>query len=285
MGQRPYGAARAAPRNRRSMIHPTAVIHPGARLDPSVQVGPHAVIDGHVVLGAGCVIGPHAYLTGLTTIGVNNRFHAGCVIGDAPQDLKYRDEPTGLSIGDDNVFREHVTVHRSNKCGEPTVIGSHNYLMAAAHVGHNSVVGNHVIMVNGSMLAGHVTVDDGALLSGNCGVHQFVRVGALALMQGNSGISQDLPPFTISRGINGLAGLNVIGLRRAGVTREQRLELRKAYHILFHGAGRLCERIEKARPECPGPFSRQLIDFVASTKRGICSTKGSRRTGTAAGES
>lgn len=259
------------------MIHPTAVIHSGARLDPSVVVGPYVVLDEHVIVGAACVIGPHAYLTGHTTIGAHNQFHAGCVIGDAPQDFKYKDEPTGLRIGDHNIFREHVTIHRSINRDEETVLGSHNYLMAHCHVGHNSVVGDHVILVNGSMLAGHVTVGDGAVLSGNCGVHQFVRVGTLSMMQGNSGVSQDLPPFTSCRGINILAGLNVVGLRRAGFTREQRLELKKAYHILFRGPDRLCERIEKARASCPGELSRQLIEFTASSKRGLCSDPGSRR--------
>ena len=259
------------------MIHPTAVIHPGARLDPSAEVGPHAVIDGHVIVGPACVIGPHAYLTGHTIIGAHNRFHASCVIGDAPQDLKYKEEPTRLRIGDHNVFREHVTVHRSNKPDEETVIGSHNYLMTHCHVGHNSVVGDHVILVNGSMLAGHVTVGDHAVLSGNCGVHQFVRIGTLSMMQGNSGASQDLPPFTMCRGINILAGLNSVGLRRAGFTREEQLELKKAYHLLFRSPGPLRERIEKARAACPGEHSRKLIEFAASTKRGLCSDSSFRR--------
>src|ERR1044072_8010525 len=119
------------------MIHPTAIIHPKAKLDSTVQIGPYAVIDEGVELGAHCVVGPHVYLTGQTNIGARNRFHAGCVIGDAPQDLKYKDEPTGLRIGDDNVFREHMTAHRSAKVGEETMIGSNNFLMAHAHVAHN----------------------------------------------------------------------------------------------------------------------------------------------------
>jgi UDP-N-acetylglucosamine acyltransferase len=140
-------------------------------------------------------------------------------------------------------------------------------------------------MVNGSMLAGHVTVGDHAVLSGNCGVHQFVRIGTLSMMRGNSGASQDLPPFTICREINVLAGLNIVGLRRAGFTREQRLELKKAYHILFRGTGRLSERIEKARGECAGELSRQMIEFAASTKRGLCSDPGTRRSAPDAEES
>ncbi|MEY2411251.1 MAG: UDP-N-acetylglucosamine acyltransferase [Verrucomicrobiota bacterium] len=259
------------------MIHASAVIHPGAKIDPSVEIGPHAVIDGHVSVGPGCVIGPHAYLTGHTRIGANNRFHAGCVIGDAPQDLKYKAEPTGLVIGDDNVFREHVTVHRANQPGEETSIGSRNYLMVHSHVGHNSVIGNDVIMVNGSMLAGHVTVGDRALLSGNCGVHQFVRIGTLSMMQGNSGASQDLPPFTVCREINILVGLNIVGLRRAGFTSEQRLDLKKAYHLIFRGSGRLPDRLDLAQAQCMTAESRQLIEFARTTQRGMCSDPGGRR--------
>src|SRR5215471_4648948 len=144
------------------MVHPTAIVHPEAKLHPTVQVGPYAVIDGGVELGAGCVVGPHCHLTGHTTIGTNNRFHAGCIIGDAPQDLKYRDEPTRLVIGDHNVFREHVTVHRANSASEDTVIGSRNFFMAHSHVGHNARVGDHVIVANGALLAGHVSVADRA---------------------------------------------------------------------------------------------------------------------------
>src|SRR5881397_1843015 len=132
------------------MIHPTAVIHPKTHVHPTARVGPYAVIDADVMVGAECEIGPHVYLTGLTKIGARNRFHAGCVIGDAPQDLKYKGEATGLRIGDNNVFREHVTVHRSNKAQEDTVIGNDNFLMAHSHVGHNTMLGSNVILANGA---------------------------------------------------------------------------------------------------------------------------------------
>jgi UDP-N-acetylglucosamine acyltransferase len=188
------------------MIHPTAVIHPKAQLDATVEVGPYAVIDEAVALGPHCRVGPHVYLTGCATIGAHNLFYAGCVIGEAPQDMKYKGDPTGLRIGDHNVFREHVTVHRSSKLAEDTVIGSHNFFMAHSHVGHNVHLGHHVIMANGVLLGGHVTVADRAFLSGNCLVHQFVRVGTLALMQGGSAVSKDLPPFTVARGDNGICG-------------------------------------------------------------------------------
>ena len=179
------------------MIHPTAIIDPKAKLDSTAQVGPFALIDDGVELGVNCVVGPHVYLTGETKIGANNRFHAGCVIGDAPQDLKYRNEPTRLRIGDRNVFREHATIHRSNKPDAETLVGSHNFFMVNSHVAHNCVVGDHVILANGALLAGHAEVGDGAFISGNCLVHQFTRVGTLAMMQGGSGISKDLPPFTM----------------------------------------------------------------------------------------
>ncbi|MBT6660523.1 MAG: acyl-[acyl-carrier-protein]--UDP-N-acetylglucosamine O-acyltransferase, partial [Verrucomicrobia bacterium] len=160
------------------MIHPTAIIHPGAQLHESVRVGPYSVIDEHVTVGAGCELAPHVHLTGHTTIGAENRFHAGCVIGDAPQDLKYSCEPTRLIIGERNLFREHVTIHRSNTPSEDTRIGSENFFMANSHVGHNSIIGNKAILANGVLIAGHAMIGDGAFLAGNAVVHQFCRVGA-----------------------------------------------------------------------------------------------------------
>lgn len=252
------------------MIHSTAVVHPGARLDESVDVGPCAVIDQGVVVGPDCVIGPHCYFTGLTTVGRGNRFHAGCVIGDAPQDLKYKGEPTGLRIGENNVFREYATVHRSNKPGEETVIGSQNFLMACSHVGHNCVVGSQVILCNSALLAGHVTVQDRAFISGNCSVHQFVRIGTLALMQGNSAISLDLPPYTVVHGINGLCGLNIIGLRRAGIASDQRLELKRLYHLLFRSGLPRKEALSRAGQPAPDSPAAMLVEFVATSERGLC---------------
>ena len=258
------------------MIHPTAIIHPGAEVEPTARVGPYAVIDEHVIVGASCRIGPHTHLTGHTTIGANNAFHAGCVIGDAPQDLKYKGEPTRLRIGEGNVFREHVTVHRANSETDETVIGSGNFLMAACHVGHNTQIGNQVVLVNGALLGGHVIVQDRAFISGNCVVHQFVRVGALALMQGGSAISMDLPPYCVARGANGICGLNTVGLRRAGFSGEQRLELKRLYHALFRGGEKLSAALETARAGFRGDGARALLEFVAASKRGICADTGGR---------
>lgn len=261
------------------MIHATAVIHPRAQVDSTVRVGPYAVIDEQVIVGPQCRIGPHVHLTGATRIGAYNQFHAGCVIGDAPQDLKYRGESTRLRIGDHNVFREHVTVHRSSKPDEETIIGSNNLLMAHSHAGHNTVLGDHIVMANGALLGGYATVDDRAFISGNCLVHQFVRVGTLALMQGGSAISKDLPPFTVARGDNGICGLNTIGLRRAGFSSEERLELKLLYHALFRSGQSLRAALEAGQRKFSSPAARALLDFVAASKRGICGDVGITRAG------
>ncbi len=256
------------------MIHPTAIIHPQAKVGANVRVGPYAVIDAEVELGADCVVGPQVYLTGVTKIGRGNRFHAGCVIGDAPQDLKYKDEPTRLRIGDRNVFRENVTVHRSNKLAEDTIVGSGNFFMAGSHVAHNCHVGDHAILANGATLGGHVTVQDRAFLSGNVLVHQFCRVGTLAIMQGGSAISKDLPPFTVARGDNGICGLNTIGLRRAGFSAEDRLELKKLYHALFRSETGFRSAMAQAQEKYSSQGAKIMLEFVAAAKRGVCADTG-----------
>jgi len=252
------------------MIHPAAIIHPQAQVDSTATVGPYALIDQEVAIGPHCEIGPYVQVTGRTTIGRDNKFHAGCVIGGPPQDLKYKEEPTRLQIGDSNIFREHVTVHRSNQLTEQTVIGSHNLFMVNSHVGHNSNLANHIILANGALLGGHVSVGDRAFISGNCLVHQFVRVGMLALMQGGAAISKDLPPFTIAHGDNAICGLNAVGLRRAGFSVQQRLELKQLYHFLFRSELIQSGKLELARQRFSGECAQILLEFIATSKRGVC---------------
>jgi len=256
------------------MIHRTAIVHSDAQVDSSASIGPYSVLDGGVEIGPRCVVGPHCHILGRTRIGADNRFHACCIIGDAPQDLKYKDAPTRLEIGDHNVFREHTTVHRSNGLEEATTVGSHNYLMANSHVGHNCMLGHHIVVANGALLGGHVTVQDRAFISGNCLLHQFVRVGTLALMQGGAAISKDLPPFSIARGYNGICGLNVVGLRRAGMPPEQRLELKRLYHLLFRSGLLLKAALAKAGQPDPDTPAAQLLQFVMASTRGVCSDTG-----------
>ncbi len=253
------------------MIHPTAVIHPKAKLDSTVTVGPYAVIDESVEIGARCVIGPHVYLTGVTTIGAENHFHAGGVIGDAPQDLKYDGAPTRVRIGNKNVFREHFTVHRATKPDGETVIGSNNFIMQHAHVAAQLRLGDNIILASGALLGGHAVVQDRAFLSGNCLVHQFTRVGTLTMMQGGSAVSKDLPPFTVSLHQNEICGLNIIGLRRAGFTSEQRLQLKAAYRLLFRSGKNLRAAVTEAQGQFTGGPARTFIDFIATAKHGVCS--------------
>ena len=256
------------------MIHPTAIIHPGAKLDPTVEVGPYSVVDESVEVGPHCVLGAHVYLTGVTRIGAHNRFHSGCVIGDAPQDLKYNGAPTRLRIGDHNVFREHCTVHRSTTPDGETIVGSHNFLMVNSHVAHNCVIGNHVILANGALLGGHVAVHDRAFISGNCLVHQFTRVGTLAMMRGGAAISKDLPPFTVALRENEICGLNVVGLRRAGFTPAERLELKQLYRALFRAGENLRAALAHSTSKFTSAPSKAFLEFVESSKRGVCADVG-----------
>lgn len=252
------------------MIHPAASVDPKAEVDPTADIGAFAVVDGEVTIGPHCHIGPHVYLTGHTRLGAQNKVHAGCVLGDAPQDLKFQGGTTSLEIGEKNVFREGVTVHRSNDPEEATVIGSNNYFMATSHVGHNSRVGDRNVLANGALLGGHVRLMDQAFISAHCLVHQFVRIGPLALMQGGAGISKDLPPFCVASERNRINGLNSVGLRRAGYSQESRVELRELYRFLFLGSHPIRKAVEEARERFLQGPSQELLDFVAESQRGVC---------------
>ena len=259
----------------KTVIHPTAIIHSTAELGSGTIVGPYCVIGEKVTLGEGCILDPHVHIKRCVKTGNQNRFHSGSAIGDDPQDLKYKDAETWLILGDNNVIRENVTLHRSNKPEEHTTIGSENYFMAGSHVGHNSQIGDKVILANGALIGGHVTIGDRVFISGNCLVHQFARIGKLALMQGGAGISKDLPPFTIARGNNGICGLNVVGLRRASISSEERLDLKRLYHLLFREGQKMSDAVAAARMQFTSPGSTELIDFVASSTRGVCRDTGS----------
>jgi UDP-N-acetylglucosamine acyltransferase len=258
------------------MLHPTAIIAPTAQLAPDVQVGPYAVIEGNVTLGPGCVVGPFVHLLGHTTLGARNRIHAGAVIGDTPQDLKYKGEPTRLVIGDDNVIREHATIHCSTRPDTATTIGSHCFIMGNAHVGHDVKVRDHAILCNGIAIAGFAEIGERAFLSANTLVHQFCRIGALVLMQGGAAVSQDVPPFCIATGDNAICGLNTIGLRRNGFTAEQRQELRRLYRLLFLGDKPWRDALAEALATAQGDAAKQLVAFITASKRGVCRHVGDR---------
>lgn len=252
------------------MIHPTAVVHPKAKLHPTVKVGPYAVIDADVEIGPECVIGSHVYITGVTRIGARNQLFCGCVIGEAPQDLSYRGEPTELRIGDDNQFREHTTVHRSSKPGLATVLGSQNLLMATSHVGHNCELGNRIIIANGAMLGGYAKLADRVFVSGNCLIHQGVFVGTGAMMQGGAGVSKDVPPYTMASGINSLCGLNTVGMRRAGISSTERLEAKRLYHLLFRSGLAFQKALQEAETRFTSGAAKEMLEFIRGSRRGVC---------------
>ena len=260
--------------------HPTALVGDGVSLGRDVRIGPYAVIEGEVEIGEGCRIGHHAYVAGQTRIGRNNVLHPGCVVGGAPQDRSYRGGPARLVIGDGNVVREHATIHASAREGE-TVVGSGCLLMAGSHVGHDCRVGDGVILANGVLLGGYVEVGDGAVLGGNASVHQWVRIGRLAMLQGLAAMSQDLPPFLTACNVNELAGLNLVGLRRAGMPEEERSEIKRLYRLLFRRGGPLSGALEEAARTASTPAGRELIGFMESGSRGIC--RRLRRAGGSAG--
>ncbi len=251
-------------------IHPTAVVAPEADLAPDVEVGAYAVLEGRVVAGAGTVIRPFAHLIGPLTMGRGNQVHSGAVLGDRPQHLKYDGEPTAVEIGDDNVFREHVTVHRGTTQSWKTVLGSNNFLMAGAHVAHDSRVGNHCILANGALVGGHCVVEDNVYLSGNSAVHQFVHIGRLALLSGVSATSKDVPPFIVQQDINTVVGVNVVGMRRAGLTGAQVDAVRRAYHVIWREGLSLPNALARVEKELGSvDVVRELVGFIRHSGRGI----------------
>jgi UDP-N-acetylglucosamine acyltransferase len=255
------------------MIHPTAIVNPGADLAEDTEVEPYAIIGENVRIESGTRVGAQARVQGPTHIGEGCKIFPFAVIGEAPQDLKYRGEPTELIIGNQNVFREFVTIHRGTEQGAGrTVIGSHNLFMAYSHVAHDCVIGNHVIMANAATLAGHIEIQDYAVVGGLVAIHQFVRVGAYALVGGFSGVNKDVPPFTLVAGrVARLHGLNTVGLRRHGFPPETIQGLKRAYRILFRSNMTTQKSIERVRREMPTfPELENLLCFIEKTARGIC---------------
>ena len=255
------------------MIHPTAIVHKNAQVDPSCEIGPYVVIDEHVKIGPQCRIGPHVHLTGFLSMGEANVVHAGVVLGDLPQDITFQPCESYLKIGSHNIIREMVTMHRGNKPGSETIVGDHNFFMAASHVAHNCRVGNRVVMVNCALAAGHVEIGDRAVISGAVVLHQFIRVGRLVMLRGQSRYTRDIPPFCMADGINDVLGLNVVGLRRAGLGPDARKQLKRAYHTLFLSGKSPSEAIKSYDGERTKEV-KELFEFIQSAKRGVCFAKG-----------
>lgn len=252
-------------------IHPTAVIDPKAELDAAVEIGPYTVIEGPVRIKRGTRVMAHAYLTGWTEIGEGNEIHPGAVLGDAPQDKAYKGEETYLRIGDHNIIREHVQIHRGTTAGSSTIIGSNNFLMATSHVGHNCLLGDHNIIANGALLGGHVEVGQSVFVSGNCVVHQFVRIGDYSLMRGLSGVSRDVPPYAIIDWQHTVRGVNVVGLKRAGFDEKRIRAIREAFRILFRKGRNLALAMREVEESVRANSEvSALLEFIRASKRGVC---------------
>jgi UDP-N-acetylglucosamine acyltransferase len=258
------------PNAQSARIHPSAVIAPEAELAGDVEVGPFVVIEGAVRVGPGCVLRPGAHLIGPLTMGCHNTVYSHAVLGEQPQHVKYRGEATRLEVGDHNVIREHVTIHRGTTASWVTRLGSHNFLMAGSHIGHDSRVGDHCIFANGALVGGHCTLENNVYLSGNSAVHQFVRIGRLALLSGLSGTTKDVPPFVIQHRINAVVGVNVVGMRRAGIPAAHIEAVRQAFHILYREDQLLNQALGRIEREL-GQVAEvaEMIAFIRQSGRGI----------------
>ncbi len=254
-------------------IHPTAIVDGRARIADGVRIGPYCIVGPEVSLGPGCVLQSHVVITGRTTVGAGNRFFPFASIGQEPQDLKYHGEPSVVEIGENNTFREYVTVNAGTEGGGMvTSIGSNCLLMAYAHVAHDCRIGNRVIMANCATLAGHVEVQDGAIIGGLAAVHQFLKIGRMAMVGGTAGVNKSVPPFCLVSGgyRPHLVGLNIVGLKRAGIANEEIQALKRVYRILLKESGKLETRLRLAE-EAGGDseLAREMIAFVRETKGGL----------------
>jgi UDP-N-acetylglucosamine acyltransferase len=252
-------------------IHPTAIIHPEARIGADCEIGPYCVIGAHVSLGARCQLHSHVVLDGHTTIGEGNEFFPFTSIGKQTQDLKWKGGSPRLLIGDQNTFRESVTVNLATADGDATVIGSRNHILAYSHIAHDCQLGNDIIMSNVATLAGHITVGDRAVIGGLAAIHQFCRIGKFSMIGGCAKVVQDVPPFMIVDGNPGeTRTINKIGMERHGISEEAQAALRQAYKILFREGLTIpnaLARIEQVLPS--GPELDHLVAFVRSSERGI----------------
>lgn len=250
-------------------IHPTAIIGAGASVAQSAEIGPYAVIGEHVSIGASTKIGPHVVIDGHTSIGENCQIFSGASIGQAPQSISYKGEPSQVQIGNGVTIREYVTIHRGTN-GGTTAIGDDCYIMNYAHIAHDCQLGKGVIMANSATLAGHITVGDGTVMAGVCVFHQFVRIGRMCMVSGMTGSRMDLPPFVILDGLPpAIRGINVIGMKRQKFAPAVRTAIKKAYRLLYQSGLNFTQAIDQIEQEEIPNEVKEIIEFFRSSKRGV----------------
>ena len=256
-------------------VHPTAIVDSNAKVGANVEIGAFSIIGPHVTIGEQTIVQSHVVIEAEVAIGRRNFIGHGAIIGVRPQDVSFStDRRTKVEIGNDNVIREYCTIHRGSPDGSATKIGHKNFLMAGAHVGHNCLIGDNVVIANNCLLAGHVRVDDGAFLGGGSTFHQFMHVGRLVMVQGSSAFGKDLPPFVIAAERNAVFGLNIVGLRRAGLSANDRNEIKDAFNLVYLSGLNTSQALDKAATMTFGAPAREFLDFVANAKkRGICPLK------------
>jgi UDP-N-acetylglucosamine acyltransferase len=256
------------------MIHPTALVDPKAEIGENVDIGPYSVIEKGVSIGGGTKIGSHVIVREGTHIGKRCQIFQFASIGEAPQAVAYRGEPTLLLMGDHNIIREYVTLHRGSvKGGGKTVLGNENFIMAYSHIAHDCQVGNHVVMANGATLGGHILIEDHAIIGGLAAIHQFCRIGTHAMVSGLTGVSQDISPYMMAAGDRAkLYGLNSVGLRRHQFSEQEIKALKKAYRIIFRSGLPLAKAIKAVEEDdiFQIPKVQHLLQFIQHSKRGIC---------------
>jgi UDP-N-acetylglucosamine acyltransferase len=254
-----------------AQVAPTARIHPGAVIGPGCVVGEYCVIESDVVLGAGTRLEPYVYVKRWTTLGERNEISAGTVLGTDPLDKGFTGERSYLKIGDANKIREHYTISRGTQPESETVIGDENYIMTSGHIAHDCKIGSRCVIASCALVAGYAEVEDQAFISGGVVIHQYSKIGRLAMIGGNTRVNSDVPPYFLYSDFNIAAkGLNLVGLRRAGFSHADIAALKTAYKLLYKSGLKLDEALARIEAEVPTEHTRHLVEFIRSSKRGIC---------------
>lgn len=259
-------------------IHPTAIVSSKAEVDSSAEIGPYVIIEEHVTIGPDCRIAPNVYIGGYTRIGAGNQIHTGAVLGDTPQDRTFKGCRSYLQIGDNTIIREFVSIHRGTTPESTTSVGSDCFIMGYSHIAHNCQVADAVTMANMAILGGHVHVGERAFISAQAMVHQFVRVGRLCMISGATRLTMDLPPFLMVVQDNDVKDVNLVGLRRAGLSSPQISAIRAAYRSLYRGGMPFSKAVERLSTEQNEPMVQELLDFIKEpSERGIAGPKDRRK--------